>query len=422
MALYPSKFKNPLINWIDARLPIFTLMHHEYIEFQMPRNVNYLWAFGAIGMLLLMVMIGTGIMLAMQYTPNTGLAFASVEHIMRDVNFGWLLRYMHANAGAFFFLAIYVHIFRGLYYGSYQKPRELIWILGVLIYFLMMATGFLGYVLPWGQMSFWAATVITNLFSAFPVVGDPIVTWLWGGFSVDNPTLNRFFALHYLMPFVLLGVVLLHVSALHITGSNNPLGIEIKGPQDSVPFHPYVTIKDVYAFSVYLILFSVFLFFMPNYMGHPDNYIPANPLVTPSHIVPEWYFLPWYAILRAIPDKLGGTLAMFAAVMIMFVLPWLDTSKVKSMVFKPITRIFFWVFAADCILLGFCGANNPEGLWVVASRLGTIYYFAYFLVALPLLGKFERPRPRPASIAEAILKGGGSVHAHAAAAQPMEKA
>ena len=422
MALYPSKFKNPLINWIDARLPIFTLMHHEYIEFQMPRNVNYLWAFGAIGMLLLMVMIGTGIMLAMQYTANTALAFTSVEHIMRDVNFGWLLRYMHANAGAFFFLAIYIHIFRGLYYGSYQKPRELIWILGVLIYFLMMATGFLGYVLPWGQMSFWAATVITNLFSAFPVVGDPIVTWLWGGFSVDNPTLNRFFALHYLMPFVLLGVVLLHVSALHITGSNNPLGIEIKGPQDSVPFHPFVTIKDLFAFSVYLILFSWFLFFMPNYMGHPDNYIPANPLVTPSHIVPEWYFLPWYAILRAIPDKLGGTLAMFAAVMILFVLPWLDTSKVKSMVFKPLSRIFFWVFVADSIILGFCGANNPEGLWVVAARLGTIYYFAYFLVIMPLLGKFERPRPRPASIAEAILKGGGSVHAHAAAAQPMEKA
>ena len=422
MALYPSKFKNPLINWIDARLPIFTLMHHEYIEFQMPRNVNYLWAFGAIGMLLLMVMIGTGIMLAMQYTANTALAFNSVEHIMRDVNFGWLLRYMHANAGAFFFLAIYVHIFRGLYYGSYQKPRELIWILGVLIYLLMMATGFLGYVLPWGQMSFWAATVITNLFSAFPVVGDPIVTWLWGGFSVDNPTLNRFFALHYLMPFVLLGVVLLHVSALHITGSNNPLGIEIKGPQDSVPFHPYVTIKDLFAFSVYLILFAWFLFFMPNYMGHPDNYIPANPLVTPSHIVPEWYFLPWYAILRAIPDKLGGTVAMFAAVLILVVLPWLDTSKVKSMVFKPVSRIFFWVFAADCIILGFCGANNPEGLWVVAARLGTIYYFAYFLVIMPLLGKFERPRPRPASIAESILKGGGSVHAHAAAAQPMEKA
>lgn len=422
MALYPSKFKNPLINWIDARLPIFTLMHHEYIEFQMPRNVNYLWAFGAIGMLLLMLMIGTGIMLAMQYTANTTMAFASVEHIMRDVNFGWLLRYMHANAGSFFFLAIYIHIFRGLYYGSYQKPRELIWILGVLIYLIMMATGFLGYVLPWGQMSFWAATVITNLFSAFPVVGDPIVTWLWGGFSVDNPTLNRFYALHYLMPFVLLGVVLLHVSALHITGSNNPLGIEIKGPQDSVPFHPYVTIKDLFAFSVYLIIFAWFLFFMPNYMGHPDNYIPANPLVTPSHIVPEWYFLPLYAVLRAIPDKLGGTVAMFAAVLVLFVIPWLDTSKVKSMVFKPLSRIFFWVFAFDCIVLGFCGANNPEGLWVVAARLGTIYYFGYFLVIMPLLGKFERPRPRPASISEAILKGGGSVHAHAAAAQPMEKA
>jgi len=421
MALYATKFKNPLINWIDSRLPIFTLMHHEYIEFQMPRNVNYLWAFGAIGMLLLMLMIGTGIMLAMQYTANTALAFNSVEHIMRDVNFGWLLRYMHANAGSFFFLAIYIHIFRGLYYGSYQKPRELIWILGVMIYLIMMATGFLGYVLPWGQMSFWAATVITNLFSAFPVVGDPIVTWLWGGFSVDNPTLNRFYALHYLMPFVLLGVVMLHVSALHITGSNNPLGIEIKGPQDSVPFHPYVTIKDLFAFSVYIILFAGFLFFAPNYMGHPDNYIPANPLVTPSHIVPEWYFLPLYAVLRAIPDKLGGTVAMFAAVLVLFVLPWLDTSKVKSLVFKPISRIFFWIFAIDCIVLGFCGANNPEGLWVLTARVGTLYYFGYFLVILPLLGKLERPLPLPTSISEPVLKGGGAPKVHAAA-QPMEKA
>ncbi|MEI6557329.1 MAG: cytochrome b N-terminal domain-containing protein [Rhodospirillaceae bacterium] len=422
MALYPSKFNNPVVKWIDSRLPLFTLMHHEYVEFQMPRNINYLWAFGAIAMLMLMTMIITGIMLAMQYTANTGLAFASVERIMRDVNFGWLLRYIHANGSAFFFIAVYIHLFRGLYYGSYQAPREIVWILGVVIYLLMMANGFLGYVLPWGQMSFWAATVITNLFSALPVVGDPIVTWLWGGFSVDNPTLNRFFALHYLLPFILLGVVMLHIAALHIAGSNNPLGIEIKGPQDSVPFHPYVTIKDIFAFIVFLILFCAFVFFEPNYMAHPDNYIPANPLVTPAHIVPEWYFLPLYAILRAIPDKLGGMLAMFSAVLILFVLPWLDTSKVKSCVFKPLTRVAFWLLAIDVLVLGFCGANPPDGAWVVAARVGTLYYFGYFLVLMPLLGKIERPLPRPASIADSILKGGGSVHAHGAAAQPMEKA
>ncbi|MEI6987378.1 MAG: cytochrome b N-terminal domain-containing protein [Rhodospirillaceae bacterium] len=408
MALHASKFKNPVINWIDGRLPIFTLLHHEYVEFQMPRNVNYLWAFGAVAMLMLMLMIGTGIMLAMQYTPSTSQAFVSVERIMRDVNYGWLLRYLHANGAAFFFIAIYLHMFRGIYYGSYQKPRELVWILGVAIFLLMMATGFLGYTLPWGQMSFWAATVITNLFSSFPVVGDPIVTWLWGGFAVDNPTLNRFFALHYLLPFVLLGVVLLHTSALHIVGSNNPLGIDIKGPQDSIPFHPYMSIKDLFAFSAFLLFFCYFVFFDPNYLAHPDNYIPANPLVTPTHIVPEWYFLPLYAILRAVPDKLGGTLAMFGAVLVLFVLPWLDTSKVKSCVFKPISNICFWLLVAVVITLGFCGVKPAEGVWIIISRLGAVYYFAYFLVLLPLLGKFEKPLPMPASISEAVLKGGGS--------------
>jgi ubiquinol-cytochrome c reductase cytochrome b/c1 subunit len=411
--LYDSKFKNPLIRWIDSRLPIFTLMHHEYIEFQMPKNVNYMWAFGAIAMLMLMLMIVTGIMLAMQYTANTNMAFASVERIMRDVDYGWLLRYLHSNAGTFFFGAVYIHMLRGLYYGSYQNPRELLWVLGCVIYLLMVMTGFLGYVLPWGQMSFWAATVITSLFSAFPVVGDPIVTWLWGGFSVDNPTLNRFYALHYLLPFVLLAVVVFHVAALHIVGSNNPLGVDPKGPEETVPFHPYVTIKDLFAFSVLLIVFAVFVFFAPNYWGHPDNYIPANPMVTPPHIVPEWYYLWLYAILRGIPDKLGGTVAMFAAVIVLFVIPWLDTSKVRSLSYRPISRVLFWVLVVDLTVLSFCGANPPEGAWVIAARIGTFYFFLHFLVLMPLLGKFEKTLPVPASISDSLKKTAAGVAAMA---------
>lgn len=400
--VYDTKFKNPIIKWIDSRLPIITLMHHEYIEFQMPRNVNYLWAFGAIAMLTLLLMVVTGIVLAMSYDPNTAVAFASVEHIMRDVNYGWLVRYLHANLGSLFFFAVYIHMLRGLYYGSYQNPRELLWLLGCVIYLLMVMTGFLGYVLPWGQMSFWAATVITNLFSAFPVVGDPIVTWLWGGFSVDNPTLNRFYAFHFTLPFVLLAVVILHVAALHIVGSNNPTGIEPQGRDETLPFHPYVTIKDLFAFCVFLLVLCVFVFFAPTYWGHPDNYIPANPMVTPSHIVPEWYYLWLYAILRGIPDKLGGTLAMFAAIVVLFVLPWLETAKVRSMKYRPLAQLFFWILVIDCVVLSFCGANNPEGLWVLAARIGTAYYFLYFLVLIPVLGKFEKPRNVPASFAEAL--------------------
>jgi ubiquinol-cytochrome c reductase cytochrome b subunit len=415
---HTPNFKNPVVNWIDSRLPIFTMLDHEYNKYPMPRNVNYLWAFGAIAMVMLVIMIATGLVLAMQYAANTQLAFESVERIMRDVNYGWLLRYVHANGASMFFIAVYIHMFRGLYYGSYKAPREILWILGVIILLVMMATAFMGYVLPWGQMSFWGATVITNLFSAFPLIGDPIVTWLWGGFSVDNPTLNRFFALHFLLPFVLFALVFLHTAALHVSGSNNPLGIDPKGPQDTVPFNPYVTIKDGFAVILFLIVFAAFVFFAPNYLGHPDNYIPANPLVTPAHIVPEWYFLPFYAILRAVPDKLGGVLAMFGAILVLVILPWLDTSKVRSCKFRPIYRQFFWLLVLDALLLGYAGAMPAEGVWLWLARIGTLYYFFHFLILLPVLGKLERPLPLPASISESVLKGGGRL----AYAKPMEKA
>jgi ubiquinol-cytochrome c reductase cytochrome b subunit len=415
------QFKNPVVRWIDYRLPIFTQLNHEYNEYPMPKNCNYLWSFGAIAMVVLITMIVSGITLAMNYTAHTSMAFQSVERIMRDVNYGWLIRYIHMNGASMFFIAVFIHIFRGLYFGSYKAPREILWILGVVILLLMMATAFMGYVLPWGQMSFWGATVITNLFSAFPIIGDHIVTWLWGGFSVDNPTLNRFYALHYLLPFVLLGVVFLHVAAVHVHGSNNPVGIDIKGPQDSLPFHPYFTIKDTFGLGVFLLVFAGFVFFAPNYMGHPDNYIPANPLVTPAHIVPEWYFLPFYAILRAVPDKLGGVLAMFGAIAVLFVVPWLDTSKVRSANYRPLYRQFFWVLVVASVLLGYAGSQPAEGVWLIIARVAAIYYFAHFLIILPLLGKLERPRPLPSSISEPVLKGGGRL-ATAAAAKPMEKA
>jgi ubiquinol-cytochrome c reductase cytochrome b subunit len=400
----PPVFNNKVIAWIDHRLPIFSYIEKEYHTFPTPRNFNYFWNFGAIATVMLVLMIATGVVLATNYTPHVLMAFDSVERIDRDVPQGWLIRDLHMNGASFFFIAVYIHIFRGMYYGSYKAPRELLWILGVVIFLLMMATAFMGYVLPWGQMSFWGATVITNLFSAIPVVGESIVTWLWGGFAVDNPTLNRFFALHYLLPFVIVAVVALHVVALHVHGSNNPLGIDPKGPQDTVPFHPYYTMKDGFGVVVFLIVFAGFAFFAPDYMGHPDNYIPADPLVTPAHIVPEWYFLPFYAILRAIPDKLGGVLAMFGAIAVLFILPWLDTSRVRSATFRPIYKWFMLVLVVDVIVLGFCGANPPEGFWVPLSQVATLYYFFHFLVLLPVLGKIERPLPLPPSIADAVLK------------------
>ena len=409
-----DKFSNPVVRWIDHRLPIFSFMDHELNEYPTPKNLNYFWNFGSLAGVSLVIMIVTGIVLAMSYTPHVDYAFQSVERIMRDVNHGWLLRYIHMNGASFFFIVVFIHIFRGLYYGSYKAPRELLWILGVLILLLMMATAFMGYVLPWGQMSFWGATVITNLFSAIPFIGDSIVTFLWGGFSVDNPTLNRFFALHYLMPFLIVGVVILHLVALHRFGSNNPIGIDPSGPQDTVPFHPYYTIKDFFGLSVFLTLFAAAIFFFPNFMGHPDNYIPANPMQTPAHIVPEWYFLPFYAILRAVPDKLGGVLAMFGAIAVLFILPWLDRSPIRSGNFRPIFKIFFWVFFADCIALGYLGGMPAEGIYVVLSRVATAWYFLHFLVILPLLSVIETPKPLPQSLSKSVL--GGSAMAGAVSA------
>ena len=410
------KLTNPVARWIDHRLPVFTFLHHEMHEYPTPKNLNYWWNFGSLAGITLVIMIVTGIILSMHYTAHVDHAFQSVERIMRDVNYGWLIRYIHANGASFFFIVVYIHIFRGLYYGSYKAPRELLWMLGVVILLLMMATAFMGYVLPWGQMIFWGATVITNLFSAIPLVGESIVTLLWGGFSVDNPTLNRFFSLHYLLPFVIVGVVVLHIVALHRFGSNNPLGIDVRGDQDTVSFHPYYTVKDMFGLSVFLTIMAAVVFFLPNSMGHPDNYIPANPMVTPAHIVPEWYFLPFYAILRAVPDKLLGVLAMFAAIAVLFVLPWLDRSPVRSATFRPIYKIMFWVFLLDCVALTYLGAKPAEGIYVVLSRLCTVYYFAHFIILLPALSVFETPRSLPRSIGKSVLGGGNGIPAPAPAA------
>ncbi|MDA1097377.1 MAG: cytochrome b/b6 [Proteobacteria bacterium] len=410
---------NAIVKWIEYRLPIFSFVNEALVVYPTPKNLNYWWNMGSLAGVMLVVQIITGVVLGMHYTPHADLAFDSTEHIMRDVNYGWLLRYMHANGGSMFFAVVYIHIFRGMYYGSYKAPRELLWWLGIIIFILMMATAFMGYVLPWGQMSFWGATVITNLFSAVPILGETIVAWLWGGYSVDQPTLNRFFSLHYLLPFVIFAVVFLHLWALHVHKSNNPLGIDIKGPQDTIPFHPYYTVKDLYGMGVFAIIFAWLLFFAPNLLGEPDNYIPADPLVTPTHIVPEWYFLPFYAILRAIPDKLFGVIAMFASLFILFVLPWLDTSKVRSARFRPVYKMLFWAFFVDCLVLGYIGGQPAEGIFIVIGRLGTALYFLFFL-SLPFIGWFERPRKLPASISTAVLEshgGGGTPDGAAAKAE-----
>ena len=398
--------------WLDKRLPILRLTHDAMVDFPTPKNLNYWYTFGGILAVCLVIQLITGIVLAMHYTPHVDMAFDSVEHIMRDVNYGWLLRYVHANGASMFFLAVYLHMFRGLYYGSYKEPREVLWILGVVIFLLMMATAFMGYVLPWGQMSFWAATVITNLFDAIPVIGGDIKTLLWGGFSVDNPTLNRFFSLHYLLPFAILGVVILHVWALHVPGNNNPTGVEVQDvKKDTVPFHPYYTVKDGFAIAVFMVLFAAFVFYNPNALGHADNYIRANPLSTPASIVPEWYFMPFYAILRAITfdigpisSKLGGVIAMFGSIMILFVLPWLDTSKVRSMRYRPVTRVWFVLFVFACLVLGWLGGQPAEGNNILYAQIATAYYFGFFLVLLPMSGFWESPKSVPKSISEAVLK------------------
>src|SRR6201747_403962 len=409
----PSDFQptNPALKWIERVLPIMGLVPSSFVAYPTPRNLNYWWTFGAILSMMLGLQILTGVILAMHYTPHADMAFRSVESIVRDVNYGWLLRNMHASGASMFFLAVYIHMFRGLYYGSYKEPREILWILGVIIYLLMMATGFMGYVLPWGQMSFWGATVITNLFSAVPYFGESIVTLLWGGYSVGNPTLNRFFSLHYLLPFMIAGVVVLHIWALHVSGQTNPTGVEIKTKTDTVRFTPYATMKDALGVSVFLLVYAYFVFYLPNYLGHADNYIPADPLKTPSHIVPEWYFLPFYAMLRSITfnvgpidSKLMGVLTMFGAIAVLFFVPWLDTSKVRSAVYRPWYKLFFWLFVANSILLGWLGSQPAEGTYVTISQFSTLYYYAFFLVIMPVLGLVETPRRIPNSITEAVLE------------------
>lgn len=390
-----------IIDWIEYRLPMFSFLNKELNVYPTPRNLSYWWNFGSLAGIVLMIMIISGIVLAMHYTPHIDHAFESIERIMRDVNYGWLIRNLHMNGASMFFIVVYIHMFRGLYYGSYKFPREILWMLGVVILLMMMATAFMGYVLPWGQMSYWGAKVITNLFS---VMGQDTVEWLWGGFTVDNPTLNRFFALHYLLPFLLIAVVVLHLVALHTHGSGNPLGIDAKGPQDKIPFHPYYTAKDAFGLGVFLLFYCYFVFFSPDFFGEPDNYIQADPLVTPPHIVPEWYFLPFYAILRSIPDKLFGVLAMFSAIAVLFFLPWLDRSPIRSGRFRPTFQIFFWIFVANCLVLGWIGANPPEGAFLIIGRCATAYYFIHFLILLPLVSKYEKGLPLPTSISQPVTK------------------
>ncbi len=461
---------NRFVKWIEERLPIFSMIDAQLNTFPTPRNLNYWWTFGGILSFCLIAQIATGIVLVMHYTPHVDFAFDSVEHIRRNVNWGWLLRNMHAVGASMFFIAVYVHMGRSLYYGSYRRPRELLWLIGLAIFVAMMATAFLGYVLVWGEMSYAGTKVITSMFGAFPLVGDALVTWLWGGPSIENPTLNRFFSLHYLLPFIIAALVGLHIWALHVTGNNNPLGIDTKSDKDTVPFHPYYTMKDLFAVVVFIILFSWFVFYSPNSLGHPDNFIRADPLSTPAHIVPEWYFLPFYAILRAVPDilfipaQLAGVLVMFGSIFVLALVPWLDTSPVRSASFRPLYRIFFWIFIAVVVVLGWIGSQTADSIIMHTSQsqhfateaeaiaakekmqaaykargaeadtaitvhfsedyktadwelkeysfkftavdLGlilTIYYFVHFLVVLPLLGRFEKTRPTPNSISQAVL-------------------
>nr|YP_010925350.1 apocytochrome B [Neoporphyra dentata]WKD83556.1 apocytochrome B [Neoporphyra dentata] len=368
--------------------PLFNIVNNHLIDYPTPINIHYAWNFGFLSAMCLIIQIVTGIFLAMHYTPHVDLAFISVEHIMRDVNFGWLLRYVHANGASMFFIVVYIHIFRGLYYGSYAAPRQFVWVIGVIILLLMIITAFIGYVLPWGQMSLWGATVITNLVSAVPLVGDSIVAWLWGGFSVDNATLNRFFSLHYLLPFIIAAASLVHLAALHQEGSGNPLGIDASG--DKVPMYPYFIVKDLLGIVSFIIFFSFFVYFSPNLLGHPDNYIEANPMVTPAHIVPEWYFLPFYAILRSIPHKLGGVICMLFAIIVLALLPWIHSTETRSSRFRPIYRTLYWSMAACCLILGWIGGMPVEDPYIIIGQIASLYYFFYFLIILPFLGSIEK--------------------------------
>ena len=415
--------QNGFMKWVDDRLPLPRLVYNAVgAGYPVPRNLNYMWNFGVLAGFFLVFQIITGVVLAMHYAANQLVAFETVEHIMRDVDWGWLMRYAHANGASFFFIVIYMHIFRGFFYSSYKAPREMIWLLGVVIFLLMMATAFMGYVLPWGQMSYWGAQVITGLFGAIPLVGEQLQIWILGGFAPDNAALNRFFSLHFLLPFVIAGVVILHIWALHIPGSSNPTGIEVKSESDTVPFHPYYTAKDGFGLGVILILFSLVVFYFPTTLGHAENYIEANPLSTPALIVPEWYFYPFYAILRAftfdltipftgivlVPAKLLGVIAMFGSILIWFFLPWLDKSPVRSGHYRPTFRKFFWFGLIPCMaVLFYCGGAPAEEPFIMLSQIATAYYFLHFLVILPIVSQIEQPEPLPNSITDAVLGNEG---------------
>ena len=408
----PYEPKTSLGRWFDERMPLPRLVYNAVGGgYPVPRNLNYGWNFGVLSGIFLTIQIVTGIVLAMWYFASADGAFNSIEHIMRDVNGGWMMRYAHANGASFFFIVVYIHIFRGLYYGSYKAPRELVWMLGLVIYLLMMATAFMGYVLPWGQMSYWGAQVITGFFSAFPVVGEPIRVWLLGGFAPDQAALTRFFSLHYLLPFVIAGVVILHIWSLHIPGSGNPTGVDVKTERDTLPFHPFYTAKDGWFAAAILTVYALVVFFMPNSMGHPDNYIPANPLATPAHIVPEWYFWPFYAILRSftvdfiLPAKLWGVLAMFASILLLFFLPWLDKSPVRSGAYRPLFKRFFWLLILDVLVLGYVGGAEISPRNIALGQLAAAYYFVHFLIILPLVSRNETTLPLPNSISESVLHG-----------------
>lgn len=368
--------------------PVISVLNNHLIDYPTPINIHYAWNFGFLSSMFLIIQIITGIFLAMHYTPHVDLAFTSLEHIMRDVNYGWLLRYIHANGASMFFIVVYAHIFRGLYFGSYTYPRHITWIIGVIILLLMIITAFIGYVLPWGQMSLWAATVITNLVSAIPIIGNSLVSWLWGGFSVDNATLNRFYSLHYLLPFIIAALSLIHLAVLHQHGSGNPLGVESN--VDKIAMYPYFIVKDILGLIMFILFCSIFIYFYPNFLGHPDNYIEANPMVTPAHIVPEWYFLPFYAILRSIPHKLGGVIIMVFAILVLALLPWIYSSEIRSSRFRPLYRIFYWTIVSCCLILGWIGGMPVEEPYILIGQLASFYYFFYFLIVLSSLGRIER--------------------------------
>ena len=396
-------------DWMDDRFPMTKVWNEHLAEYYAPKNFNWLYFFGSLALLVLVIQIVTGVWLAMSYKPDAGLAFGAVEYIMRDVDWGWLIRYLHSTGASAFFVVIYLHMFRGLIYGSYRKPRELLWIIGVIVYLVMMATAFMGYLLPWGQMSYWGAQVIVNLFSAVPFVGEELGVWIRGDYVISDVTLNRFFALHFLLPFILAALVFIHIVALHAVGSNNPDGIEIKKnkdengiPKDGIPFHPYYTVKDIAGVAGFLFIFAAVVFYAPEmggyFLEHP-NFEPANPLKTPEHIAPVWYFTPFYAILRAVPSIAGsafpGVIAMFGSILIMFFLPWLDRSPVKSIRYKGgLYKVLLWLFVVDFIMLGYLGVQPTTDLYKAMAQIGTIYYFAFFLL-MPIYSKMDKTKPVP---------------------------